>query len=129
MPAVAINVVLTSRMKLLKASVIIMGVLIVLGIIVLIAAVAMRGNTLMSAPEPVALNPSKAVIERLNLPEGSEVRQMISRADTIVLLVRIPDRGDWIYFLPLSKGGKLTAIAVTDKKTIPGAPTAPAKQD
>ena len=116
-------------MKLLKASVIIMGVLIVLGIIVLIAAVAMRGNTLMSAPEPVALNPSKAVIERLNLPEGSEVRQMISRADTIVLLVRIPDRGDWIYFLPLSKGGKLTAIAVTDKKTIPGAPTAPAKQD
>jgi len=110
-------------MKLLKASVIIMGVLIVLGIVALITAVAMRGSKLLSTPDPIALDTTKTVIQRLNLPEGSEVRQMLSRDKALVLHIRIPDRGDWIYFVPLAKDGKLSAIAVSERAS----PPAPAK--
>lgn len=102
-------------MKLLKASVIIMGVLIIVGIIALITAVAMRGSNLMTKPTLSAPDMTKTLHTRLNLPEGTRVQQMRIHGQRLLIHVRIPARGDWIYILPMDGRGNPASIAISDR--------------
>lgn len=101
--------------KLLTASVIIMGVLILAGTVALVIGVLRRAET-TGAADRFAADPAKGVIVRLKLPEETKVRSMTRTDKGLAILLTIPGRGDWIYVVPTEGGGPIVKIAVSAEK-------------
>lgn len=102
-------------MRILKASVIIMGVLIVLGVIGLVYVVVNRaagpGDT---GPAANGLpDPDQAALVRLGMPAGTTVRQTQAAPGRVILHLSVPGQGDWIYVIPTDGDGRILKIAVT----------------
>lgn len=101
-------------MRALKASVIIMGVLIVLGVIVLVFALVSRIGEEAADTETAGL-PSQSPVDlvALGLPEGTAVRRVVPNGATVILHLAVPGQGEWIYIVPAQGAGTIVKIAVS----------------
>jgi uncharacterized membrane protein len=102
--------------KLLTASVIIMGVLILAGTAALVIGVMRRANSPGTAARTAAIDPAKGVLVRLRLPEATKVRSVTRTDKGVAILLSIPGRGDWIYVVPTGADGPIVRIAVSAEK-------------
>jgi hypothetical protein len=97
-------------LRVLKASVIGMAVLIAIATAILIYGLATRSGT---APGAALLDPGKALVLRLGLPQQTQVRSMVATERTLSLHLDIPEQGQWIYVIPLSGSDRMLRIAVS----------------
>lgn len=107
-------------MRLLKISIATMSVLIVIGVIALVYGLIQKtGGSATEAkngdpPRPAMASAGRVKegpsIQSLGLPAGTEIKQMTAGGGSLALYVQIPDKGRWIYILPLS--GKGTVIKI-----------------
>ncbi|MEQ8696325.1 MAG: hypothetical protein RLT05_07165 [Bauldia litoralis] len=98
--------------KMLTASVIVMGVLILAGTVALVIGIMKRAdsNGIASRPVPDA---AKGVLVRLKLPQDTKVRSMTRTDKGLAILFAIPGKGDWIYLVPTEGDGPIVKIAVS----------------
>lgn len=110
-------------MRFLKASVIIMGVLIVIGTVVLVVGIINRSNrgTGDTAPAPVA-QAGKTVHLPLGLPAGSTLDQVSPGARGVVLRVTVPGEGAVVYLVPWNGGRAVRITLGAGPATPPPAP-------
>ncbi len=102
--------------KMLTASVIIMGVLILAGTVALVIGIMRRVNSTSGAPRTAARDPAKGVLVRLKLPGETKVRSLTRTDKGLAILLTIPGRGDWIYVVPTDGDGPIVRIAVSAEK-------------
>jgi hypothetical protein len=105
----------STGLALIKASVIVMGVLIVVGVGYMAYSLVGRSGSALRAPTLDA----NAAILRLGLPAETKVRTMTLSERTLALHLAIPGQGDWIYVVPLTGEGRILKIAIGAGETKP----------
>lgn len=115
-------------MRLLKASVIVMGVLIVIGTVVLVIGIINQsgrsGRT--DAQAPVA-DIAKALRLPLGLPAGTTLDQVTPGARGVVLRVTVPGEGPVVYVVPWGGRGRVVRITLGTEMPPPAAKPVPTK--
>ncbi len=102
--------------KLLTASVIVMGVLILAGTVALVIGIINRADKSGLAGLATAPDPAKGLLVRLKLPEETKVRSMTRTDKGLAVLLAVPGRGEWIYVIPTDGAGPIVKIAVSAEK-------------
>jgi uncharacterized protein YpmB len=93
----------------LKASIIVMGILIVAAVALLVYQLVWRSTALVRSVPPDAAN---AAVLRLGLPQATQVRTMTLSDRTLALHLAVPGQGEWIYVVPLAGEGRILKIAI-----------------
>lgn len=116
-------------MRFLKASVIIMGVLIVIGTVVLVVGIINRSNRSTGDDSSVSVTRAgKTIHMPLGLPAGSTLDQVSPGARGVVLRVTVPGEGPVVYIVPWGGGQAVRITLGAGPATPPAAPKgAPAK--
>jgi hypothetical protein len=98
----------STGLALIKASVIVMGVLIVLGVGYLAYSLIGRTAALRTPP----MDAARAAVVNLGLPAETKLRTMTLTDRTLALHLAIPGQGEWIYVVPLAGEGRILKIAI-----------------
>jgi hypothetical protein len=107
----------STGLALIKASVIVMGVVIVLGVGYL--AFSLAGRSSAPALRAPPIDAARAAIVNLGLPAETKVRTMTLSDRTLALHLAVPGQGEWIYVVPLTGEGRILKIAIGAGETKP----------
>ena len=102
-------------MRALKASIVVMSVLIVAGLIVVGVTLynrAVVGDTTTAKTDTTAEPARPFGTVDLNLPAGATVRQTTISGRRLVVTISIPESGQWIYVIRLDTGALLGKIRI-----------------
>ncbi len=112
-------------MRLLKASVIVMGVLIVIGTVVLVVGIINQSNKVGRAGGTAAARDFGETTDLpLGLPDGATLDQVTTGTGGVVLKVTVPGEGPAVYVVPW-RGGRVLRITLGKGRAATGG--APAK--
>lgn len=89
-----------------------MAVLLVLGVAGIAYMATTRGGGDRAARPPEI---DKALMLRLGLPEGTELRAVTAVERGVALHLVIPGKGHWVYIVPLAGEGRVVKLAVSAK--------------
>ena len=112
-------------MRLLKASVIVMGVLIIIGTVVLVVGIINQSQK-VGGKGPVTADVGTAVHVPLGLPTGATLDQVTPGARGVVLKVTVPGEGPAVYLVPWDGQGRVVRITLGKGAATPSR-NAPAK--
>lgn len=114
-------------MRLLKASVIVMGILIIVGTVVLVVGLINRSGNLTGGGTQPVVDAGKALPLPLGLPQGATLDQVSPGEGGVVLRLTVPGEGPVVYIVPWSGRGRIVRITLGTKPadSAKGAPTKP----
>lgn len=102
--------------RVLTASVIAMGVLILAGLAALVIGIMNRAGSPTPSGDPALADPDQAVVLRLGLPAQTRVLGIQPAGQALAIHLSVPDRGDWVYIVPTSGRGRMVKIAISAPK-------------
>jgi hypothetical protein len=114
-------------MRFLKASVIVMGVLIVIGTVVLVVGIVNQSGRIGGVdPERRTSDIGNLLDLPLGLPAGATLEQATPGARGVVLRVNVPGEGTVVYLVPWDGRGRVVRITLgAGAKAPSGAPAKP----